>query len=173
MTMKFTKALTVAALALAGVVYASPALADTLDLSFTNPSLTGSAGETLTFNATALAPSSNAAPVYLNGDNITFSLPAATTDDSPFLFNFPFSLNPGDSFTGDVFTLPLSSTLAPGIYTGSFEILGGSDGSAYEVLSSTNFQASVIAATPEPDSLLLFGIGVALLAVYTRRRSRA
>jgi len=143
----------------------SLALADTLTLSLSNPVQSATPGSTLTFDATVSAPSTNAAPIFLNSDNYTIESPL-TLDDSDF-FNFPLSLTPGGSYTGALFTVTLPSVLAPGDYTGSFEILGGANGSALDTLASTGFQVS---PTPEPGTVLLLATGLGLLAFVMHRR---
>lgn len=143
----------------------SLALADTLTLSLSNPVQSATPGSTLTFDATVSAPSTNAAPIFLNSDNYTIESPL-TLDDSDF-FNFPLSLTPGGSYTGALFTVTLPSVLAPGDYTGSFEILGGANGSAFDTLASTGFQVS---PTPEPGTVLLLATGLGLLAFVMHRR---
>jgi hypothetical protein len=143
----------------------SLALADTLTLSLSNPVQSATPGSTLTFDATVSAPSTNAAPIFLNSDNYTIDSPL-TLDDSDF-FSFPLSLDPGDSYTGALFTITLPSVLAPGDYTGSFEILGGADGSAFDTLATTGFQVS---PTPEPGTMLLLATGLGLLAFVMHRK---
>lgn len=143
----------------------SLASADTLTLSLSNPVQSATPGSTLTFDATISASSTNAAPVFLNSDNYTIDSPL-TLDDSDF-FNFPLSLDPGDSYTGALFTVTLPSVLAPGDYTGSFEILGGADGSAFDTLATTGFQVS---PTPEPGTVLLLATGLGLLAFVMYRK---
>ena len=74
-------------------------------MTLTNPNqfIALESGGTLTYSATAFAPDSNGAAVYLNGDSFNIGLPL-TLDDTDFFVNFPFFLNPGESFTGDLFT---------------------------------------------------------------------
>ena len=141
------------------------ALADTITLSLSNPVQSAAPGSTVTFDATVSASSTNAAPIFLNGDSFTIDGPL-TLDDSDF-FSFPLSLNPGDSFTGALFTVTLPADLAYGDYTGSFEILGGADGSTFGNLAATGFQ---IAPTPEPSTMLLSATGLGLLALVMYRK---
>jgi hypothetical protein len=170
--MKITKtALSFSITLLATLALAMPASADTLNLVLSNPIQTGIPGTTLTFDATASAPSSNSETIFLNGDNFNGTLGGAVLDDSDFL-NFPFSLDPGDSSEGSLFTVTLPSTLAPGTYTGFFEILGGSDPGAQDTIATVNFEIDAPAATPEPGTLLLLATGLTLLAAFLYNRSK-
>jgi hypothetical protein len=156
---------------LAALTLAMPASADTLNLVLSNPVQTGIPGSTLTFDATASAPASNSATVFLVGDNFNVTLDGATIDDSDFL-TFPFSLDPGDSFAGPLFTVALPSTIAPGAYTGFFSILGGSDPSAQDTIATVNFEINAPAAVPEHGTWLLLATGLTLLAALLLGRSK-
>jgi len=100
MTRKIILSLTMFVLAIFLLV-PSLALAGTITLSLSNPVQSATPGSTLTFDATVSAPSTNAAPIFLNSDNYTIGSPL-TLDDSDF-FSFPLSLDPGDSYTGALF----------------------------------------------------------------------
>ena len=144
---------------------ASPVLADTITLSLSNPVQSATPGSTLTFDATVSAPSTNAAPVFLNSDNYTIDSPLAL-DDIDF-FSFPLSLDPGASYTGALFTVTLPADIVFQTYTGSFEILGGADGLTFDTLDATGFQVN---PTPEPGTLPLLATGLGLLAFLTYRK---
>jgi hypothetical protein len=170
--MKIMKtALSLSITLLATLALAMPATADTLNLVLSNPDQTGIPGTTLTFDATASAPSSNTGTIFLNGDGFNVNLVGASIDDSDFI-NFPLSLDPGDSSEGSLFTVTLPSTLAPGTYTGFFSILGGSDGGAQDTIATVNFEIDAPAATPEPGTLLLLATGLTLLAALLYSRSK-
>lgn len=158
-----------------GLLYpAVPARADVLTLSLASPTQSGASGDSLSFAATVFAPSTNSGTVYLNGDSFSISAPGATIDDSGFLFNFPLSLDPNNSFTGELFTVSLPSDLPQGVYSGYFEILGGSDPSALNTLATVDFQ--VDQPVPEPGSWLLLATGVAFFGLayaWSRRRKPA
>ena len=61
------------------------------------------------------------------------------------------------------------SGLAPGDYTGSFEILGGANGSAFDTPATTGFQVS---PTPEPSTMFLLATSLGLLAFVTYRKGQ-
>jgi hypothetical protein len=140
--------------------------ADTITLTLNNPTqITAPVGAILLFDATISAPSTNKANVFLNGDDFTVSSPL-TLDDTDFFLNFPALLNPGQSVTDVLFTVAIPSG-SVGLFPGSFTLLGGSDGTAQNILASGNFQ---VAATPEPSTFFLIGTGLSGLAAVIRRR---
>jgi hypothetical protein len=153
--------------------------ADTINLTLTNPTQTGSAGATLTFAATVSASASNSGAVSLGSD--TFTIPSsspftfADIDDSSYLLNFPLSLNPGDSFTGTLFTLTLPGVIAPGVYGNNFVILDLFDEAGLETFATQQFIVNVPGQSPvpEPGTWVLLGTGVGLMGVfvYSRRRT--
>ena len=173
-TMKKT-ARSLSMLALAALLFAAPAFADTLDLTLTSPIQIGTPNGTLTFEATVTAPLSNSGTVYLNGDSSSLSLAGSFIDDTDFLTNSPLSMDPGDTFTADLFTISLPAVIAPGTYYGFFEILGGSDSGAQDILSTIDFQIPTPTAVPEPGTWLLLSTGVSVLAMLVcgRRKTLA
>jgi len=134
-------------------------------LSSPTQSIPGSGG-TLTFAATVTNTSTTDTD-YLNADSSSVDSPL-TLDDTDFFSNFPLSLGPGESFTGDLFTISVPAGTTPGLYAGSFEILGGTGpGDFTDTLATANFNVN---ATPEPSSLLFLVTGISAGTVVLRRR---
>jgi hypothetical protein len=155
---------TILTLAVAALALALPAAADTLNFTLISPFTSAAPGGTVSFDATVSAPLTNTGTLFLIGDSTTVSIPGATLDDSPFLLNFPLSLNPGE-----LFTVTLPASIAQGVYTGFFEIQGGSDPSSQDILGTVSYSIGV---TPEPSTWLLLSTGVALgIISFTRRRT--
>ena len=160
--MKLNITLAVAALVTIGLSSAA-AYADSLTFTLTNPNGFASyLGGSVTYDATVSAPGSNSAPVFLNGDSDNFTGPG-TVNDSDFINNFPLSLAPGKSFTGDLFVLTVAPHLPIGTFVGTFTLEGGPNSGSNNTLGTVNF--SLTTYTPEPSSILLLLTGMAALAM--------
>ena len=144
----------------AAFMTAVPAFADTLDFSLANSVGYGP------FYATVAAPSTNTGTIFLNSDSFNID-GGVSLDDSGFWNNFPFQLDPGQSFTGLLFYVALPPDSNGAVYAGHFEILGGPDGGALDTIGTADF---TVAATPEPSSILLLGSGLLGMAGIARRR---
>ena len=158
--MKLRMTLAVAALLTAGLSSAA-AYADTVTFTLTNPNgflPAPPAGGSVTYNATVSAPASNGAAVFLNGDSFNITAPV-TLNDTDFFNNFPFSLAPGASFTGDLFVLTMPPGTPLGAYLGTFTLEGGANGNASDTLGTVNF-SSLTASTPEPSGIVLLMTGM-------------
>jgi hypothetical protein len=145
-----------------------PAYADTITLTLIDPIQYGgnSLGSSLSFDATVAAPITNTADVFLNSDSFNVDAPLSM-DDSPFLSGFPFSLSPGQSFNGLLFTVFLPTTTSNAVYNGFFEILGGADGNTFNNLANVQFEVTTV---PEPTTILLLGAGLPGIAAMIRRK---
>jgi hypothetical protein len=150
----------------AALLLSVPAAADSITLTLAAPNQIGSFGSTVSFTATVSAPSTNTAAIFLNGDSFNVDSPLAV-DDTGF-FSFPLSMNPGDVYTGVLFTVSIPSTTPLGYYNGYFQILGGSDGNALNPIS--NVASFQIYAVPEPGSMMLLGTGAIALFGALRRK---
>jgi PEP-CTERM motif len=160
------------AVVIAGAMLPS-AHADTVSVTLTPSTEMGVAGEIVTYSATLAAPSSNGAAVFLNDETIDLNDPSGVTTDGTDLFlNFPFDLNPGDSASGDLFTVTLPSIVSPGSYSGDFVLQGGSDLSAENTLATVPFTLVVAGPVPEPSTWVMVASGVlGIVGLGWRRRA--
>jgi hypothetical protein len=159
-------------LLLVGAGCAPAAFADTVSFTLLSPAQSGPEGTVFTYEATVT--NTNTAVEYLNADSVTTSGPLAV-DDSDFYNDFPLFLNPGESFTGNLFTVTATDGSANTTTTGFFDLQGGPDAGDQGVLGTVSFSAAVtpaVAATPEPSSLWLLATGIAGgVGVIKRRRA--
>lgn len=164
--MRFTRLLLTLGLILVTTGAARAQLAFTL----TAPAQTGAPGGTLSFLGTL--QNTGTGTLFLNGDTFTLAGPGLKLDDSPFLLNAPSSLPDQTPFTGDIFDVQIGPSVAPGIYAGTFSVLGGSNGSAQNTLASQSFRVSVApAAVPEPGAAALFSAGGVGMLLCRRPRA--
>lgn len=167
------KLLLITALAtIAGLVHAQA-----IDLSFSldKTVLTGKPGDVLELYGTINNKADSSGTVFLDGLTINAnpdpSLFGTTISTDPFFFNAPLSLDPGQSWDGIIAEITLGQAEQIGnIYYADANLTGGL-GTDVNTLGDPSFQIKVgaPAATPEPVTTMLAGIGV--FTAFRRRRS--
>lgn len=133
-----------------------------LQLALNNPFRVTIPGRLLTFTGTLTNP--GATPIFLNGSTYNLTGTGLTLDDSSFLANAPLSLNGGESYTGEFFTILVGVNAPSQIAPGSFIVLGGTTDSAQNTVATQNIQVTVGAPEPGTQVLCLLGAGVALFS---------
>ncbi len=151
-----------------------PANADLLTIALDSPALTGSPSDVLQFFGTLTNTTS--ANLYLNADNFNLAgFGPSAVDDSPFFTNAPLFLGP-DASTGDIglFNITIPDPFVTGNYGGTFQVLGGADGNAQDVIGSADFTVQVQqpAAVPEPSLAVLLSGALLLLLVAKQVMAR-
>jgi hypothetical protein len=161
-------------LALAAML-ASPAFGAVL-ISLDDPNQTGSPGDTLVF--TGVLSNGDPDTVFLNSDSLNLVGSSFLINDL-FFSSVPVSLDAGQSSQDfDLFEITVFNpfTDPPGLFMGSYGIIGGSNSDAQVLLGSASFsitEVSSVAQTPEPSSLFLFAIGLTVLRRSHQRRFRS
>jgi hypothetical protein len=124
---------------------APAAKAELFTFVFTNPDQSAVAGETIEFDAIIvnIDPSNG---LYLNSDN-TASLDSPLILDDTAFWNIPWPLNPageaGDSYTGALFDVTVPLGTAAGTYVGEYQVFGGSNTDASDLLGDEPFTITV------------------------------
>ena len=152
--------MTIACLLLPGTAAKADPLTITLDAPFQS-------GDASVFEFYATVTNTSADTVYLNGDLPYVDSPL-TVDDNPF-GSYPLTLVAGDSYSGLLFNIDVPIGTPIGLYTGYFDITGGSDSNAGDTVGEANFDVYV---TPEPSGLLLLGSGLAALTLAKAQRRK-
>lgn len=146
-----------------GVLWQATALADLVTFSFTSSLLTTTPGQPVTFAATVTNLTSNL--VFLNADNVNIA-PPLTVNDTKFFLNFPLFLASHQIFTAQILDVPVPPSVPVGLYSGTFELLGGTGASDLGSLASADFAVRVV---PEPRNLSVFLAGtICWLLLLTR-----
>jgi len=130
----------------------------------------GIIGTTVSFPV-ELDNSDNDVDLFLNRSNFNIDSPLVLND---LLFtNFPPSIPAGSSADGILFTVDLPLGLTPGLYNGTYTILGGLTPDDFDVLADIPFQIDAQPATspvPEPATWLMLSTGLGALGTIARRR---
>ena len=148
------------------LLQAAPGRAD-LVFSISPTSSSVAPGGTINFLGTVI----NTGPGDLNLDSIaSVFVPDLdrTEDFTPFFTNFYWGtvgpLGDGSAIIDSpIYDLLVNPTAAPGVYTGFLTIY---DESSNELAT----QSFTVAVTPEPGEFVLYGVGIAGLLVWKRRR---
>ena len=159
-----------------GLLLSAISRADTVNVVLTPSTLTAAPGGTITFSGVLSAPSTNGAPIYINGGDITFFGPSdVITDPTDLVLNYLNALSPGSSVNGDFFTVSVPTGETPGLYSGILDVDGGLDFTSVGTIGTVNFNVDIAApssVTPEPSSYLLLASGLAgVLVAVQRQRS--
>jgi hypothetical protein len=155
------------------------ASADTLTITLDSPTLSGSPGDTLQFLGTLTNTTSDT--VFLNDVNFNLaSIPSGSIDNSPFFANAPLSLDAAGSLDGgftsgdiELFDVTIPDPFTAGNYDGTFQVLGGVDGNAQDILGTVDFTVQVAgpaSAVPEPASFGFMAAAFVAICVTNRRR---
>lgn len=155
---------------LLAILLTVPASAD-VTVGFTSISLSGWAGQTLTFGGTLTNETDSTVSIGGAGLNLA-GFDETDYDLTDFLTYAPWTLDAGEtSGAFDFFTVTIPSGLSADSYAGTLVVQGGIDGN--DTLGSAGFTVEVepeVAGVPEPGAWLL--LVTLLAAVGTMQRLR-
>ncbi len=112
-------------------------------------------GDVVTYQGTI--SNNGATSLYLNGDGIFSTLHGFQVlpvtfdlhlDDAPFVTGAPVILNPGQSWSGNLFQVTVGIDAPATTYDGSFSVLGGTGAAPFNLLGNATFRLTVLGASP-------------------------
>jgi hypothetical protein len=134
----------------------------------------GNPGGTLFF--TGILSNDGPSTVYLNSAQLNLAGNDFSAEFSDqFIQNVPVSLDPGQSSSSiELFDILVNDpfTDAAGAYNGKYQLLGGIDFDAQDVLGSADFLVNVNATSAAPEPSLLGVIVGGLAGLITLRRRK-
>lgn len=151
---------------------ATSAHASIIGVSLVPSPLTGSPGDTLTFQGTLF--NSSGAAIWINEVSINLAgFDPSNVDPTDFILSATGLLLAGSSVGPvDFFAVTIPEPFGAGHYLGSVTVQGGATASDDAVLGTANFQVNVStsgATVPEPSSLILTVVvimGIAIKRCY-------
>lgn len=145
-----------------------------LTLTLDAPNQAGQPGDQVLFSG--ILTNTGGLTVFLNGDDLSLNGGGLDTDDSPFLASSPASIDPGATWSGDLFYVTIDTSTIPDLYPGTFSVLGGDNPNTFDVLSSADFSVfvrQVPSSVPEIASSYVYLTGIsALIGVVMTRAWR-
>lgn len=159
----------------------SPARAQTVNVSLTPNAVMGHAGDP-SFNIQSTLSNTSGSTAFINGASVNIPGLGITLDASPFLVNAPASVaNGASSGPFNALTLTITGAATPGVYVGTFTVLGGADGLQMNNIGTANFTVTVLApgqsggssSVPEGDGLWLFAAALPAVGLLRPRSGGA
>jgi len=149
--------------------------AQTINITLNPNAVAGASGSGFTIQSTLSNTSGTNA--FINGAIASIPGLGITLDTTPFLVNAPATLaSPGNAGPFDALNITITGAATPGVYVGTFTILGGTDGLQMNNIGSVNFTVTVLgpggggSSVPEGDGLTLFLAALPVLGLLQLRR---
>lgn len=149
--------------------------AQTINVTLTPNAVAGVAGSGFTIQSTLSNTSGTGA--FINGAVANIPGLGITLDATPFLVSAPATLaSPGAAGPFDALNITITGAATPGVYVGTFTILGGTDGGQLNDIGSATFTVTVLgpggggSSVPEGDGLTLLLAAAPVLGLLQLRR---